>query len=134
MKKFLGLDIGEKRIGLAIAQGKIVASYGVIKNLSLSDTVHQIAKIVREEQIGKIIIGLPKTAKIIQTDKIHKFAFELNKLLNIDTAFVDEFLTSKEAERRLKISKLDPRSARYKEEVDKISAQLILEQYLKEND
>lgn len=129
MKKILGLDVGDKRIGVAIAEETLVAPFGVIDNTNLSEAIHEIVKISHREEIEKIIIGIPKSKDNLQSDKIHKFAIELTKNLNIEIDFVDETLTTKEAEREIK-SKLDPKDKRFKEEIDKLSAKYILEQYL----
>jgi len=130
MIKFLGLDIGTKRIGVAISENGLVASWGVVANLNLAQAIFEIAQICRTQGIQKIVIGIPKAKDSLQADKIHKFALEIKKNLNLEIAFVDETLTSREAERKLKDLKLDPRSKRYKEEVDRLSAKFILEQYL----
>lgn len=132
MKKILGLDFGQKRIGVAIAQEKIVVPYCVVENTNLDAAIHEIGRICHKENITKIIIGLPKSENNIQADIVHKFAMELAKILNIEIDFVDETLTSREAERQLKNSRLDPKSKTYKEEIDKLSAKYILEQYLSE--
>lgn len=135
MKKILGLDFGDKRIGAAIAEKNLVASYGVIDNENLQEAINEIGRICRAEQVGKIVVGLPqkhanRVAKdTYQLDKIHLFAHELSKNLQIPIDFVDETLTSKEAERLLAKSK-NKKSKKFKEEIDKISAKLILEQYL----
>lgn len=130
MRKILGLDIGEKRIGVAIATGKIIQSFGVIENRGLAQAVNEISRVAREEKIEKIVIGIPKNVNTFQQDKIHKFSLELAKNLNLPILHVDETLTSKEAERILTSQKLDPRSQEYKQEVDRLAAKLILEQYL----
>lgn len=134
MTKLLGLDIGEKRIGVAISQDSLAATYGVVSSANLPQAIRELSRILREESIEKIVIGLPKSRNnlraSIQADKIQKIGFELAKNLNREVIFVDETLTSKEAERKIADSKLNPRSLRFKEEIDKLSAKLILEQYL----
>lgn len=133
MKKVLGLDIGEKRIGLALAEGNITSAYGVVDVKSNQAAILEITKICQLENVERIIIGVPKNENTFQIDKIRFFAMELAKTVNLPIEYVDETLTSKEAERRLKKSKLDPRSEEYKREVDKIAAELILEQYVQKN-
>ncbi|MCL5406997.1 MAG: Holliday junction resolvase RuvX [Patescibacteria group bacterium] len=130
MTKLLGLDIGEKRIGVAIAEEKMVVPFGIINNTNLDEAISEIGKICRNENILKIIIGIPKSEDSVQADKIYKFALTLAQNLNLEVDFVDESLTSKEAERELKNSNLDPKSHEFKEEVDKLSAKYILEQYI----
>ncbi|KKQ18044.1 MAG: hypothetical protein US31_C0011G0026 [Berkelbacteria bacterium GW2011_GWA1_36_9] len=130
MTKILGLDIGEKRIGVAIAHEKTVASFGIIENNNLDEAMSEIGKICRQENISKIIIGIPKFQDNVQADKIYKFALMLAQNLNLSVDFVDETLTSKEAERELEGSNLNPKTKEFKEEVDKLSAKYILEQYI----
>lgn len=132
MSKLLGLDIGNKRIGVAISEDHLAAAYGVIKNEDLGKVINEIGRIIRAEKIAKIIIGIPKNKDTFQADKIHKFAIELTKSLNIEIIYVDETLSSKEAERRIKDLKIDPKTIEYREKIDKLSAQMLLEQYLKE--
>ncbi|MEK7143193.1 MAG: Holliday junction resolvase RuvX [Patescibacteria group bacterium] len=130
MKKVLGLDIGQKRIGVAISSEKIISSSAVINNISLSSTLSEISQICRRENIAEIVIGIPKNRQTFQAQKIHKFALEITKNLNLPISYVDETLTSKEAERILARSRLNYTFQKYKEEIDKLSAKLILEQYL----
>jgi len=128
--RILGLDIGQKRIGMAIGEGKIIASSGIIENKNLADSIREIGQICRLQRIEKIVVGLPKHHNSLQADKIRKFALELAKNLAVQVDFVDETLTSKEAERILAKTGLDPKSKKYKEEVDKLAAKMILEQHL----
>jgi putative Holliday junction resolvase len=128
--KILGLDMGQKRIGMALAAEGIIASLGILENKNLSETIQTIGQISREEKIEKIIVGLPRYHNTLQADKIRKFALELAKNLAIAVDFIDETLTSKEAERMLAESGINPKSKKFKEEVDKLSAKMILEQYL----
>ena len=133
MSRLLGLDIGDKRIGVAISEDHLAAAYGIIENGDLEKVVNEIGRILRAERIQKIVIGIPKNKDTFQADKIHKFALELAKNLNVEIEYVDETLSSREAERRMKSLKLDPKTKEYREKIDKLSAQLLLEQYLKEN-
>lgn len=130
--KILGLDLGLARIGVAIADGDIVASMETIETGNREEALNQILKICREQEITKIVLGLSKNGSAENEDMVRSFALELNKLIDLPIEFVDETLTSKEAERILKDLKVDPRSKKYKQEIDRISAKLILEQHLNE--
>ena len=134
MNKLLGLDMGDIRIGVAISEDHLAAPYGIIKNEDLGQVINEIGRILRAEKISKIIIGIPKNKDTFQADKIHKFALELTKNFNIEIEYVDETLSSREAERRIKDLKIGPKTIEYREKIDKLSAQMLLEQYLKEND
>lgn len=128
--KILGLDIGERRIGVAIAREDIISSRDGITYANPEQAIQAIGKICRLEEIEKIIVGIPKNENTFQEDMIRKFAMELAKNFHVPINFVDETLTSKEAERILGPSRLKPQSQKYKGEIDKISARLILEQYI----
>jgi len=128
--KILGLDLGLRRIGVAISDGEVVASQPIIPSFNREEAIQKILKLCREEQIEKIILGLPTSKSGESEDMVRSFALELNKIVSLPIEFVDETLTSKEAERLLSDLKIDPRSESYKQEIDRISAKLILEQYL----
>lgn len=130
MKKILSLDLGTRRIGVAISDGEVVGSLPVIDSRNREEAIAHILEIVRNEDVNKIVLGLP-IGQNNSEDIVRSFALELNKIIDIPIVFEDESLTSKEAERILENSKLNPKSESYKQEVDKISAKLILEQYLK---
>ena len=121
-----------RRIGVAIAEGDTVASLPTIESDNRDEALQAILKICREEQIDKIVLGLSKNDSGEAEDMVRSFALELNKNIDVPIVYVDETLTSKEAERILKDMKVDPKSKEYKKEVDRISAKLILEQYLNE--
>lgn len=128
--KILALDLGGSRIGAAVSQEEIVSSLPTIDSKNREQAIGKILEIVRNEDIKKIVLGLP-VGNAQSEDIVRSFAIELNKLISIPIVFENETLTSKEAERILRNSKMNPRSKKYKEEVDKISAKLILEQYLR---
>ena len=130
--KILSLDLGTKRIGMAISDGEVVATLDTLILVSREDALNQIAKICRSEGVEKIILGLPKSRSGEAEDLVRSFAMELNRLIEIPVEFADETLTSKEAERILKDLKIDLRNKKYREEIDRISAKLILEQYLRD--
>lgn len=128
--KILSLDLGLRRIGVALSDGQVIATQPIIESFNREDAIQKILKLCREEQIDKIILGLPTSKSGESEDMARSFALEINKLIPVPIEFVDETLTSKEAERLLSDLKIDPRSEKYKQEIDRISAKLILEQYL----
>lgn len=131
--QILSLDLGLKRIGAAIFDGQIVVSLETIDSENRDEALGQILKICREEQVERIILGLSKNESGEAEDMVRSFALELNKNIDIPIEFIDESFTSKEAERILKDLKINPRSEKYKKEIDRISAKLILEQYLNQS-
>lgn len=132
--KILALDLGLQRIGVALSDGKVVGSLPVIESSDRQVAVQQISKICREENVELIVLGLSSNESTENADMVRSFALEINKLLPIPIKYVDESYTSKEAERLLAVTKLDPKSKEYKKEVDTLSAKIILEQYLGEHE
>lgn len=96
----LAVDYGTKNIGLAWAQIGlgVVLPYGVIKDKNLDELV----KLIKKENIDKVIIGLPfglKEKENENTKKIRKFADDLKKIINIPIEFEDERFYSQAADR-----------------------------------
>jgi putative Holliday junction resolvase len=120
---YLGVDWGEKRIGLALAdsENKIATPFKTIKNIS------ELVKIILEEDINSVVIGLPKkmSTGIIENSNFSKFIKILRTRLvdkNISLEFMDERLSSVQAD-TLKVKEV-------KYERDSISAMIILQSYL----
>ncbi len=120
--KLLGIDFGEKRIGVATTDenGEFSFPYAVIKNNK--DSLKIIKKIVEKEKIKKIILGLPldlQNRSTHSTKGAENFKLELEKEMSanfsgekIPIIFEKEFYTTKEAERTQgKIKHIDASAA-----------------------
>jgi putative Holliday junction resolvase len=107
----------------------MVSSLETIVYLNREEAINKISEICRKFGIDRIVIGMP-LGNDNSEDVVRSFALELNKTVVLPIEYEDESLTSKEAERILKEKKIDPRSENYKQEVDRLSAKMILEQYL----
>lgn len=133
---YLGLDIGQKRIGLAISESGILArEYRTIEYSDRQSAIEQILAICRKEKVEKIVLGLPKLKngrESFQTKCVRDFKQALRKQTRLPIVFVDEYLTSKESERLLKLTdpKITKNRRAMRQKVDQISARLILEDYL----
>jgi len=128
--RILALDIGKKRIGLAISHSGIIASeYLTLENNK--DLLKKISDILAKENIEKIIIGLPQNmdgTESVYAKEVLQFAEKLRKVTKIFILFEDERLTTKEAERQLREQGVS--SEDLKKRIDQYAAKLILEQYL----
>ncbi len=128
----LGLDVGEKRIGVAISQSGLVArEWGVIERTAGDQkTIGELAKIVAEVQAQKIVVGLPTNRAGGLTDQaktIKDFAGHLKKAFSLPIEFEDETGSSQLAEELL----LKTRQKKFaKKEIDQLAARIILEQHL----
>lgn len=140
---YLCLDVGNKRIGLALGL-MIAEEYGTLQarepTKSFLDgrdgtgqAIDEIKKIIEKERVEKIIIGNPinDDGSISEMGKkIHEFADQMQKNIDCDIVFVDETLTSFVAEEMLKEEGLTVIEA--KSRVDQLAAKLILQQYIEE--
>jgi len=123
--KILGIDYGLKKIGLSLAETFLAEPYNVIKYSSKSKLFSVIKNIIDKEKIGKVVIGISegKMAK-----KTLDFGEDLKKQVDIDIDYIDETLTTKEAN-DLAIQAGKKRKKR-REFEDAYSATLILQRYL----
>lgn len=117
--KLLGIDFGEKNIGLALAVGPLAEPLGTVKNLKA------VQQICQEQGIEKIIIGLSEGK---MAEKTRRFGQHLAQLTGLPIVYQDETLTSVEAEAMM-IKSAKPRRKR-RTQRDAFSACLILQNYL----
>ena len=135
--RILGLDYGSKTVGVAMTEalGMTVQPYKTIqrdRESKLRQTLSEIAEIVEQYQIEKIVMGLPLNMDDTEGDRAAKtrdFAEKLKLRVAVPIEFTDERLTTMEAEEILDQSGI-PRSEQ-KKVIDQVAAQLILEQYLR---
>lgn len=135
MKKVsaLGLDVGKKRIGIAGCDGTGLIATGLttIHRTSWTEDMRQLKEIIEEREVDTLVIGLPYNLDGtigFQAKQVQKFADKVAKILQIPTEYVDERLTSVEAETQLKAQKQF--STYNKGAIDRRAAAIILQQWL----
>jgi len=131
--RILGLDYGEKRIGVAVSDELGLTAQGLetIQRKNAAHDVERIGKIAREIGAEKIVIGYPvrlNGEEGIQCEKVKRFSGRLETVLSIPVVFQDETLTTKEAESIL--IEANVRRDKRKLLVDKLAAGIILQAYL----
>ena len=131
MHKVMALDIGTKRIGIALSDylQVIAVPHSYISRVPENKALEEIYKIAKENNVEKIVVGIPKNMDNsigFQAQDCIDFS---QKILGFDIILEDERLTSEEAEARLRARKIDFR--KNKGLVDMESAGVILEQYLR---
>lgn len=121
--KYLGVDFGIRRIGLAVSEGQLAAPLKVLSSSGLADAVEKIIREVREIGVDRVIIGMPegKTGKAVK-----KFVKKLQDS-GLDVAEADETLSSKQALADMIASDV-PREKR--KVTDATAAAIILQNYL----
>jgi putative Holliday junction resolvase len=131
--RVLALDVGKKRIGLAVSDELGLTARGIdtLVRTRIRDDLAALQRIVAEWNIQTLLIGKPlhmSGSESRQSEYTREFGERLARHLNLPAVYWDERLTSKEAERLLReggASVLQTRHA-----VDRLSAILILESYL----
>ena len=136
IKTYLGFDVGTKRTGIAIANSLTSHANGietVAHNKDGSTNWRELDVIINEHKPDIFIVGLPldKDNQEQEMTFIAKsFGRKLEKRFNISVFFIDEYLSSLEAKKQLKWHHAHKNADR--DEVDKRSAELILQTWLNE--
>jgi putative Holliday junction resolvase len=133
MMKILSIDFGLKRMGFAVGDTTLrtAAPITPLKRKNKDQDIHHIKNLIPEYDIDKIIIGYPLNmdgTKSKITIQVENFAKHIKKKIHIETEFVDERLTSFEAEEVLK--SYQPNHKKRKQILDSISAFIILKSYM----
>ena len=131
--KFLGVDYGKVRIGLAVSDemGMIATPLAVFRSKSTEDSISHIISQAEMHQVGTIVVGMP--VKLdgslgLAAENVKKFADQLAGQTEIPIDFWDERMTTAQAERSM-ISADMTRKSR-KKRLDAVAAQMMLQSYL----
>jgi putative Holliday junction resolvase len=133
MERFMGLDVGDKTIGVALSDLLMITAQGLttIKRTNLKSDIQQLRKIIDEYKVTKIVVGFPKMMNGtigIQCEKVISFTEKLKEKIDLPTDFQDERLTTAISEKML-IS-ADVKRKKRKEIIDKLAAVQILTTYM----
>jgi putative holliday junction resolvase len=137
--RIVGLDVGERRIGVAIsdATATLARPVGVLRASALdADALEQAAREVtrlagEDDGVATIVVGLPRRLDGTPNDmtpRVELFARELGALTQLPVVMQDERLSSREAESRLALRERDWRAR--KQTLDAAAAAVILQDYL----
>jgi len=131
--KLLGIDYGDKRIGLALSDelGSLAHEYNVISDWTPESIIEYLRQLMIVEGVEKIVMGLPLNMKGEETEKtqdVREFAAMLENYLDREILFEDERWTTKMVDRTLKEMKISQKEARVKK--DMLAAKYILQSYL----
>jgi putative holliday junction resolvase len=131
--RILALDVGRKRIGLAVSDplGLTAQGLGILERRGRAADLARLADVAREYHVQEILVGLPRHMDGRmgeQAEEILELARDLGEMLGTPVATWDERLSSREAERLLIAADVSRR--RRRQVVDKMAAVLILQAYL----
>ncbi len=130
-ERFLGIDYGERRIGLALCDPlqTFAYSYRTIKNDK--SLWQNIATVIIEKNVTKVVLGMPdaKRNKLL-AEKILSFKKKIERKFKIEVISWNEEFTSSIAQERINQSVDKKKKRRDKGLIDSNSAAIILEEYL----
>lgn len=138
--RILGLDVGERRIGVAISDpdGSFALPLNSIDRRG-TDAIEAIASLARQDEVTAIVVGLPLSLsgdRGAQAESVTVFARDLERRLDIPVHFYDERLSTQEALRRTADAESQARGSRrgrgrsVSADMDALAASIILQAYL----
>ena len=135
MSRCIGIDLGSKRVGLAISDkmNMIASPYKTLTFKNELDLLDQLRLIIVDFKVKSIVLGLPLNMNgedSTQTKKVREFKSVLS-IFNLPIIFEDERLSSVSAKRSLVMQ--DIKTGHNKSEIDKRAAAIILQQFLDKN-
>jgi putative Holliday junction resolvase len=132
-KRLLGIDFGNKRIGIAVSDPLNIIARGVKTIFHSPEMFSEIKLIAEEYQVDKIVVGCPlnlkgeKGAKALEVDD---FIRDLKKVVGIEVESWDERFTSRTAHQTLLDMGVRRKQRQSKGKIDEMAASLILQSYL----
>lgn len=136
--RYLGLDLGSKTLGIAISDpsGMIASSYQILRhNEEYERLVDEVALLIKEKNIDKIVLGFPKNMDNsigFKGELSIKFKEKLEKKTNKEVILQDERLTTRQVESMLILN--DTSRKKRKKVIDSLAATVILQSYLDRKD
>jgi putative holliday junction resolvase len=131
--RILGLDVGSRRIGVAVSDPLGITAQGLetLERKNKRQDLAHLGEVIREYQVQEIVVGLPLRMSGVegtQAEKIRAFAEGLRKQFGLPVHLWDERLTSAEANRLLRETELSIKKRG--RAVDKMAAVLILQGWM----
>jgi len=126
--RYLGIDYGLKKVGLAMSEGQIASPLKVLDTSSLIDAVNKITQVINREEIDRVVIGVPESGQA--KNAVKKFITQLKndfKEKPVSIIEADETLSSQSA-KDLMIDLDTSKESRKKE--DAYAAVIILQNFL----
>ena len=131
--RILALDVGEKRIGVAISDlsQSLARSLKVVQRGSRQEDFAAVARLVEEYEVEKVVVGYPRSLNGMagaQAQRVERYAVGLTESLTVPVLLWDERFSTVSAERLMREAGL--RSKKRRERIDAVAAAVILQDYL----
>ena len=137
-RTILGFDYGTKRIGVAVGQELTATARGLttLQNNQGAPDWARITQLIREWQPALLVVGMPTSMDNqphLLEQSVKDFGDQLKQRYNLPVEWIDEKLSSVEAEEMLAESDIGKHRKQDKAEIDKLAAQIILQSWLNMN-
>jgi len=132
--RILGLDVGDKTIGVAVSDELGITANPVCviqRSASIKKDISEVRRLAQDYTVEKIVVGMPLMldgSVGVQAQKVQAFVEELRKRTTIPVEVWDERLTTSQVERVL--IEMDQSRAKRKKQLDKLAAAIILQAYM----
>lgn len=132
-EKILGIDMGERRIGLALSDGLGLLAHPLLTLpwKGVENLIKELNRIIDRESVKKLVIGVPFTMKgshSAKTEQVKNIIEQLRQQLRVEIIEIDERLTTKMAERIFQ--SLGKQPSKNRDKIDQLAAVFILQTYL----
>lgn len=129
----MALDLGEKRIGVAVSDPTrtIAKAYGVLGRKSRLEDYQRYANIIAQQEVTLLVMGLPVPLSGVEGQRaawVRNYTAELSQHIDVPIEYWDESFSTKQAEASLRAR--GKRGKKVKERVDAVAAAFILQDYL----
>jgi putative Holliday junction resolvase len=142
--RYLGLDVGDRWIGVALSDpsAKLASPHSIIKRTDDTADMEAINRIITENEVGKVIVGLPRMLDGsigIQAEKVKAFTQQLHQKTEAEIEFRDEWLTTVAAKHIMHVNgskkkrRKDGVKKTARQRDDAIAAAVLLQSFLDEN-
>ena len=131
--RILGLDVGDKKIGVSLSDPMLLTAQGLKlhRRGSIEEDLEEFKRIVKEHEVGEIVVGLPRdlSGKIgPRAQNVMGFADKIREAVNLPVNLWDERFSTNEAHRVFDMA--DVRHRKRKPYLDIMASQIILQGYL----
>ena len=136
MARVLAIDFGERRVGLALSDPSATIAQPLptlTRRAGKRPPIAAITEIIQQNDVGEAVVGLPLDLSGDETDwtrTVREFADKLGQRAGIPVAFLDERLTSVQAERAVRSLGLKRSEREQKQRIDAAAAVILLQTYL----
>ena len=132
-KRILALDIGEKRIGMAVSDPLFITAQGImtLERTNWRADVKAVGEVIREYSVTEVVVGLPKSLDGSigpSAERVRDFVEKMKRSIHLPIVEWDERFSTAAVERTL--IEADVRRKKRREVIDKVAAQFILQGYM----